>query len=963
MINKSGICIAIILAVAFSQSVFKNEGNARLAPRLLNYQGYLTDTLGNPITNPAVSMTFGIWSSSGGGTQLWYETQPISISKGIFSVLLGTLTPIPDTVFTKSVDRWLELTVAGITLAPRTRIVSVPYAYTATNSDTAAYARLLQGKDTTALDARYVNESQVNSIFTPMIIDTAVTMAKIARAGASTNQVIKWTGVAWQPATDVVGADADWNYLISDGADTTLQTGGRWGLARAGNVLLGNADSTHVNFGGACTTGVAGQNYKYCTVGGGLYNIAGNYYASAFGGIRNRAGGYAGTVGGGFGNTASGNYGSLAGGASNTASGDYSTVAGGYANVANNAWATVGGGYADSAKAYYGGVGSGYSNLAGDVVTDTAAVVAGGKDNSAIDKYTFVGGGFNNTASGYIATVSGGNNNVASYDYATVAGGIGNTAGAGYATVAGGGNNAAYSMLTTVGGGWSDTANGYAATVAGGYSNYAGSAYSTVGGGYNNTAINQNTTLSGGMNNIAGGNTSTVGGGSGNDATGPFATIAGGQANLALGEQSTIGGGYGDSAWATFSGVGSGWKNRAGDADTDTGATVAGGWNNSAIAKGAYVGGGFGNTASRPFASISGGCADSVKAPYGGVLSGYSNLAGDASSDTGAIVAGGWNNSALSRYAFVGGGSNNSASYQYATVAGGKNDTVYADYATVGGGMNNYAGGYYATVAGGAYNRANSFYATVSGGDHNITGSSFSTVSGGVLNYAGYCATVAGGADDTADGSYSFATGEHSVVPIYWRNSAAFNGTTASGDDQLRCYQVVQGFAGFAVDHPLDPDNKILNQYSMNSSEAVMFYRGSAMIGSKGRVDVQLPDYFDALNKNPMIQLTGVGTSDVYIAEDVSGNHFAIGGKPGTKVYWTVTGERKDVTAEICKAMTPVVQPKSGALAGRSLDDVGLIYGKDLLDKNGDGRKFQFRTEAGRKRHEDIKRMLQENGN
>lgn len=132
------------------------------------------------------------------------------------------------------------------------------------------------------------------------------------------------------------------------------------------------------------------------------------------------------------------------------------------------------------------------------------------------------------------------------------------------------------------------------------------------------------------------------------------------------------------------------------------------------------------------------------------------------------------------------------------------------------------------------------------------------------------------------------------------------------------------------------------------------------MIGSDGRVDVRLPDYFDALNKNPMIQLTGVGTSDVYIAEDVSGNHFTIGGKPGTKVYWTVTGERKDMTAEICKAMTPVEQPKSGALAGRSLDDVGLIYAKDLLDKIGDDKKFQFRTEAGRGRHEGIKRMLQE---
>jgi hypothetical protein len=345
-------------------------------------------------------------------------------------------------------------------------------------------------------------------------------------------------------------------------------------------------------------------------------------------------------------------------------------------------------------------------------------------------------------------------------------------------------------------------------------------------------------------------------------------------------------------------------------------------------------------------------------------------------SDTCATVTGGWNNSA-SKFSFVGGGSTNTASGYYATVAGGLSNTASGYYATVAGGLSNIANNTSATVSGGLSNTASDYWATVGGGTGNTASGYIATVGGGANNTAsGYVATVGGGAYNTANGSYTavyggrgdttagnygFTAGEHSVVPSGWFNSVAFNGTTASGHIQLRCYWVVQGFAGFAVDHPLDPEHKILNQYSMNSSEAVMFYRGSAMIDSNGRVDVQLPDYFDALNKNPMIQLTGVGTSDVYIAEDVSGNHFAIGGKPGTKVYWTVTGERKDETAEICKVMTPVEQPKTGALAGRSLDDVGLIYGKDLLDKNGDGKKYQFRTEEGRKRYNDMKALLEMN--
>jgi hypothetical protein len=202
--------ICLFAVTALSQNL-KIDGS-RLSPRLLNYQGYLTDTLGNPITNPSVSMTFSIYDAASSGNQKWSEYQAsVAIDKGIFHVLLGSVAAIPDSVFTNSSNRWLELSVAGQTLAPRTQIVSVPYSYTATYSDTALYAR--------------------NS-----------------------------------------APDFDWNYLISDVADTTLQMGGRWGLARAGNVLYGATDSTHVNFGVSCTTGTLGYNEKYCTINGGYGN-------------------------------------------------------------------------------------------------------------------------------------------------------------------------------------------------------------------------------------------------------------------------------------------------------------------------------------------------------------------------------------------------------------------------------------------------------------------------------------------------------------------------------------------------------------------------------------------------------------------------------------------------------------------------------------------------------------------
>jgi len=75
----------------------------------------------------------------------------------------------------------------------------------------------------------------------------------------------------------------------------------------------------------------------------------------------------------------------------------------------------------------------------------------------------------------------------------------------------------------------------------------------------------------------------------------------------------------------------------------------------------------------------------------------------------------------------------------------------------------------------------------------------------------------------------------------------------------------------------------------------------------------------------------------------------AIGGKPGMKVYWTVIADRKDMSAEATKLLMPVEQPKSGDLAGRSLDDNFLVATMAQLEKMGYGDRFQFRHEADRR--------------
>ncbi len=372
-------------------------------------------------------------------------------------------------------------------------------------------------------------------------------------------------------------------------------------------------------------------------------------------------------------------------------------------------------------------------------------------------------------------------------------------------------------------------------------------------------------------------------------------------------------------------------------------ATVGGGGSNTASGYSATVSGGYGNTASNTYASVGGGNTNDASGDY-------------------ATVAGGHGNTASGYIVTVSGGESNTASNNYASIGGGESNTASSIYTTVGGGHENTASGTAATVGGGWQNTAPSIYATVGGGFSNIASDGSATVGGGVRNTAsGYWATVAGGGDDTSAADYSFTTNAVSVVPDGYSNSAAFNGQVATASNQTRVGTLSKASGTFTIDHPLDPHGKILNHYFIEGPEMRNIYDGEAVLDASGRAVVTLPDYFDALNGKPRVQLTGVGTSEVvYVAEDVYGNRFTVGGPAGIKVYWQVTGERKDVSAEATRRMMPVEQPKSGSLAGRMLDDDFLRGCMDQLVREGKAQGIDFRTAAGRAKYEKMKQSVEQ---
>lgn len=104
----------------------------------------------------------------------------------------------------------------------------------------------------------------------------------------------------------------------------------------------------------------------------------------------------------------------------------------------------------------------------------------------------------------------------------------------------------------------------------------------------------------------------------------------------------------------------------------------------------------------------------------------------------------------------------------------------------------------------------------------------------------------------------------------------------------------------FVIDHPLDPENKLLHHASIESSELKNLYDGTVVLDDNGEAWVTFPDWFEALNMEFRYQLTPIGASapSLFIAQEVSDGQFKIAGGPANlKVSWMVTGVRHDTFA------------------------------------------------------------------
>jgi trimeric autotransporter adhesin len=101
------------------------------------------------------------------------------------------------------------------------------------------------------------------------------------------------------------------------------------------------------------------------------------------------------------------------------------------------------------------------------------------------------------------------------------------------------------------------------------------------------------------------------------------------------------------------------------------------------------------------------------------------------------------------------------------------------------------------------------------------------------------------------------------------------------------------------IDDPVDPANKYLSHSVVESSDMMNIYNGNITTDAEGNATVQMPDWFEALNRDFRYQLTVIGQrAQAYISSELANQQFGIKtDKPNVKVSWQITGIRQDAWA------------------------------------------------------------------
>lgn len=224
-----------IVAILSLFTIFTSQAFSAI-PQTISYQGYLTDNAGAPI-DTTVNITFKIYDDPSGGTALWTSPRIVQVSNGVYSIQLGSVTPLVGLQFDVPYFLGIDIESNG-EMTPRQAFESVPYSVVSAQAEVAqsvASGVVTDSSITGPISAAKIDSNGLNadlldgqdgSYYTDWSNLTSVPQV-LSSLICADGQIAKYVGSVWTCVTEP-------DYLLKSG-DTVLGP-----LQITGNSTLGN---------------------------------------------------------------------------------------------------------------------------------------------------------------------------------------------------------------------------------------------------------------------------------------------------------------------------------------------------------------------------------------------------------------------------------------------------------------------------------------------------------------------------------------------------------------------------------------------------------------------------------------------------------------------------------------------------------------------------------------------------
>jgi parallel beta-helix repeat protein len=284
----------VMVSILLACFAFLTVSQVSAAPTTMNFQGRLADASGNTVADGTYNMQFRLFTVSSGGSATWTETREttnrVTVTNGLFSVQLGSVTPLSASLFSGN-DVYFEITLPTpgtatcgtascasweSAMTPRHKMATSAYAFQAENANT------LDGLDSTAFAAATGSANYIQNTTTPQTADFAITgtgrvdtvlqAPSIQRNAAGTLSIgttATTTGLTLGSTslTGTLSIDSGAASTITIGASASARTINIGNVAAVQTVTLGSTNTT------SATTIQGGATGSISLATGGTINL------------------------------------------------------------------------------------------------------------------------------------------------------------------------------------------------------------------------------------------------------------------------------------------------------------------------------------------------------------------------------------------------------------------------------------------------------------------------------------------------------------------------------------------------------------------------------------------------------------------------------------------------------------------------------------------------------------------